>query len=166
LSSDRSNNTCRSHALGGRIGGLTAHSRRDSGEEATGAVPERERRAEFIRKLYFDEDALDPRVHRALADGGVAIYTVVTENLRGRSDAEQLRHATSLGCILYTFNVGDYLRLHSVSFGTSFSHTGIIVCTRQLLPIGDQLRGIQAFAAQYPSDDDWVNRMEFLKAAR
>lgn len=64
-------------------------------------------------KLYIDEDAEDSDLVAALRSRGVAVITVLDAGLAGVSDEEQLGFATARGCVLYTFNVSDFYRLHT-----------------------------------------------------
>ena len=53
---------------------------------------------------------------RGLVNGlrarGVDVTTVYDEGLAGQSDADQLLYATRIERVIYTFNVGDFCRLH------------------------------------------------------
>jgi hypothetical protein len=117
-------------------------------------------------RLYLDEDSMDNGLVRALRSAAFDVVTTSEAAMRHQSDDSQFEFARARGMVIYTANARDYVRLHGEAFAAGLNHAGIIVCTRQSLPIGDQFRGIQAFAAQYPLDDDWINRLEFLKAAR
>ncbi|HYL76774.1 MAG TPA: DUF5615 family PIN-like protein [Bryobacteraceae bacterium] len=64
-------------------------------------------------KLYFDEDAMHSRLVTALRSRGITVVTVLDAGLAEKTDGEQLAFATTLGCVLYTYNVSDFYRLHS-----------------------------------------------------
>jgi DNA-binding NarL/FixJ family response regulator len=76
-------------------------------------------------KLYADED-FDHRVVARLRALGHDVVTVMDADRRGRSDAEQLGHATAEDRVLITFNRADFHALHR----GGAAHAGIITCTR------------------------------------
>ncbi len=64
-------------------------------------------------RLYFDEDAMDDDLVQALRLRGVDVETALEAVLVGHSDIEQLAYAASAGRTLYTFNISDFMSLHS-----------------------------------------------------
>jgi len=80
-------------------------------------------------KLYFDEDAMHSRLVTALRSRGVTVITVMEAGLTEKTDEEQLAFANERECVLYTFNVSDYFRLHTqwISGGREHArhHSGI-----------------------------------------
>jgi hypothetical protein len=60
--------------------------------------------------------------------------------LAGKSDDEQLAFAAEHGCVLYTFNVSDFYRLHTVWAGGEREHAGMMLAPQQRFPVGEQLR--------------------------
>ena len=64
-------------------------------------------------KIYIDEDAMDSDLVAALRSRGVTVVTALDAGLIARPDEEQLAFATECECVLYTFNVGDFYRLHT-----------------------------------------------------
>jgi predicted nuclease of predicted toxin-antitoxin system len=64
-------------------------------------------------KLYFDEDAMYSRLVSALRSRDVTVVTVMDAGQAERTDEEQLAFATERDCVLYTFNVSDFYRLHT-----------------------------------------------------
>jgi hypothetical protein len=56
-----------------------------------------------------------------------------------RPDGEQLAHASAEGRFLYTFNVGDFMRLHGEYAAAVRAHAGIIV--------GEQMRRLRRIIA-------------------
>lgn len=77
-------------------------------------------------RLYLDED-----VYRGVALGlrrrGFDVLTTSDAGNGGRSDEEQLRFAIANGRCLFTFNRGDFVRLHSELIGTGEHHFGIVL---------------------------------------
>ncbi len=63
-------------------------------------------------RLYIDEDAMDDDLVHALRLRGAGVQTALEAGLIGRPDKEHLTHAAEAGRVLYTFNVGDFMRLH------------------------------------------------------
>jgi hypothetical protein len=60
----------------------------------------------------------------------------------GKSDDEQLAFAAEHGCVLYTFNVSDFYRLHAVWASGGREHAGMILAPQQRFSVGEQLRRI------------------------
>jgi predicted nuclease of predicted toxin-antitoxin system len=75
-------------------------------------------------KLYIDEDAMHSRLVAALLSRGVPVITVLDAGLTEKTDEEQLAFATERGCVLYTFNVSDFHRLHTKLADSGSPHTG------------------------------------------
>src|ERR1035437_1749673 len=87
--------------------------RQRSSKNSTGADPPPVSQIE----IYIDEDAMDSDPVAALRSGGVTAITAMDAGLAGKSDDEQLAFAAEHGCVLYTFNVSDFYRLHTVWAG-------------------------------------------------
>ncbi|MGI8925684.1 MAG: DUF5615 family PIN-like protein [Tepidiformaceae bacterium] len=96
--------------------------------------------------LYLDEDALDRHLIQALRSFGIDVLTAHEAGRLGCTDAEQLEFATSLGRVLYTFNVVDYARLHAEWLRAGHAHAGLILIHDQRMPVGEQA----ARAAWFP----------------
>jgi len=77
--------------------------------------------------------ALQQALHRA----GFFVTTVAEHRRRGQSDAQQLEFAASMGWTLFTFNVGDFARLHVEWLTVGREHPGIVVETNQYLGAGE-----------------------------
>jgi hypothetical protein len=78
-------------------------------------------------EIYIDEDAMDSDLVAALRSRGVTVITALDAALVGKSDDEQLAFAAEHGCVLYTFNVSDFYRLHTVWVGAGREHAGMIL---------------------------------------
>ena len=59
-------------------------------------------------RLYFDEDAMDGDLVHALLIRGVDVTSALEQGMVRRPDADHLEFARSQGCVLYSFNVGDF----------------------------------------------------------
>ena len=93
-------------------------------------------------EIYIDEDAMDSDLVAVLRSRGVTVITALDAGLVGRSDDEQLAFATDHGCVLYTFNVSDFYRLHTENLAAGREHAGMILAPQQKFSVGEQLRRI------------------------
>ena len=89
------------------------------------------------------------------------MITALDAGLAGKSDDEQLAFASEHGCLLYTFNVSDFDRLHTEWAGTQREHGGIILAPQQRFPFGEQLRRILRLRATTTAAR-MRNQVEFL----
>jgi hypothetical protein len=112
-------------------------------------------------KLYFDEDAMHNRLITALRSRGVTVVTVMDAGLTEKNDEEQLAFATELECVLYTFNVSDFFRLHTQWISAGREHAGIILAPQQRFSVGEQLRRILLLRAT-TTTANMRNQVEFL----
>jgi hypothetical protein len=74
---------------------------------------------------------------------------------------EHLDYAISQGRVLYSYNVGDYLALHSQYLQENKFHQGIILTQQQKYSIGEQMRRILRLIGAL-SAEEMENRLEFL----
>ena len=58
----------------------------------------------------------------------------------GAKDETVLEYAAREGRTVYTFNAGDFCRLHGHYVQQGIEHAGIIVVPRQRFSVGEQLR--------------------------
>ena len=112
-------------------------------------------------KIYIDEDAMDTDLVSALRSRGVEVVTVPDAGLTGKSDEEQLTFAIERGCILYTFNVSDFYRLHAEWINAGREHAGMILAPQQRFSVGEQLRRILHLRAS-TTMASLRNQVEFL----
>lgn len=80
-----------------------------------------------------------------------------------RSDEDHLEYATKEGRVLYSFNVGDFYRLHQEYLAEGKSHAGIILARQQRYMVGEQMRRLLKLIAA-KSAEKMKNRVEFLSA--
>jgi len=113
--------------------------------------------------LYLDEDSMDRDLVTALRARGVDVITAADAGMLGRSDADHLDYATSQGRVLYSFNRGDFYRLHTRYLTEGKSHAGIILASQQRYSIGDQMRQLLELIAT-KSSAEIHNNVEFLKS--
>ena len=111
--------------------------------------------------LYFDEDSMDQALLSALRARGVDVITAADADMLGVSDVEQLDYATSQKRVLFSFNRGDFYRLHSQYLAEGKSHRGIILAKQQRYSIGQQLRQILELL-HGKSEAEMLNNVVFL----
>jgi hypothetical protein len=114
-----------------------------------------------VLRLYFDEGTMDWDVIHAVRSRDMEITSPSEAGLLNANDETQLSFATSRGCAIYTFNVGDYCRLHTARLRAEREHAGIIIGAQQKFPVGEQVRRILRLRAA-TSGDAMRNRLEYL----
>jgi predicted nuclease of predicted toxin-antitoxin system len=114
-------------------------------------------------RLYIDEDSMSRGLVRALRARGVDVVTALDAGMIQREDEEHLDYAIEQGRVLYTFNVGDFYRLHTTYVARGKQHPGIILARQQHYSVGEQMRRILRLIATQ-SADGMRNRVEFLRA--
>jgi hypothetical protein len=91
-------------------------------------------------RLYLDEDAMDSDLVRALRLRGVDVTTALEVGLTNSADGEQLEYAKQYGRTLYSFNVRDFISLHTAYVAAGKQHAGIILGQQQRYSVGEQMR--------------------------
>jgi hypothetical protein len=89
--------------------------------------------------------------------------TVAYFNILVYTFQQKLIWATEQKRLIYSFNIGDFCRLHRDFMAENKSHTGIILASQQQYSVGQQLRGLLKLAAE-KSAQDMVNELVFLSA--
>lgn len=112
--------------------------------------------------LYLDEDCMDWDLVTTLRARGVDVITAADVGMLGRSDADHLDYATSQKRALYTFNRGDFYRLHKRYLTEGRSHAGIILAPQQRYSIGEQMRQLLKLIAT-KSAEEMQSSVVFLK---
>jgi len=112
-------------------------------------------------KLYVDEDAMDTDLVAALRSRAVTVVTPLDAGLIGKPDEDQLAFATVDECVLYTFNVSDFYRLHKQWTSARREHAGMILAPQQRFSVGEQLRRILRLRA-LTTPSEMRNKVEFL----
>lgn len=112
-------------------------------------------------RLYIDEDAMSRALIRGLRARGINVSTPLDEDRIGQTDYEQLEFATRMGRVFYTFNVGDFCRLHRDYLAKQKPHAGIIVVYRQRYTVGEQIRRLSKLAEE-KSAKEMKNQLLFL----
>ena len=78
-----------------------------------------------------------------------------------RTDAEHLQFATERNRDIYSFNRGDFLRLHSLYLAEGRIHAGMLLARQQHYSVGEQMRRILKVMALRTAAD-MRNSVEFL----
>lgn len=112
-------------------------------------------------RLYVDEDAGENAVVQGLRARGLDVLTTTEANRRGATDRDQLAFAIRQERTIYTFNVGDFARLHREHLLQGIDHTGIIVLPDQRCSVGEKIRRVASFLSRVTAEE-MINRMEYL----
>ena len=103
--------------------------------------------------LYTDEDVTD-RLVTELRDRGFEAASAAEWGTLGRTDEEQLAHATERGYALLTFNRDDFVALARRWYNEGREHAGIVISEqigrRQL---GELLRRVLSLIDAVPADE-------------
>ncbi len=110
-------------------------------------------------RLYFDEDAQRTGLVRALRARQFDVLTANEVGNFGIDDAEQLAFAVSQNRTVFTFNRGDFAKLHSEYLQGARNHSGIIVSDQ--IEVGVILRRLLRLLDGI-SAEDMHNWLEFL----
>ena len=112
-------------------------------------------------RLFVDEDAQHHGLAAALRARGVDVVTVFDVGMTGEDDPAVLAQAAREGRAVYTFNAGDFCRLHGEYLSQGIEHAGIVVVPSQRYTVGEQLRRLfQLINAK--SAEEMRNHLEFL----
>ena len=111
--------------------------------------------------LYLDEDAQDDDMVHALLLRGVDVVRSWDCGMRHRADEDQLMMALSSGRVLFSFNIRDYLRIHTEWMIQGQTHAGIVLAKQQAYSIGEQLRRLMRII-NVKSAEEMENKILFL----
>src|SRR5262245_16849816 len=114
-------------------------------------------------RIYLDEDSMNHALEAALRSHGVDVLTPLQAGMIQVRDDEKLNYAAAEGRAIYSFNVGDFYRLHGEFLAAGRPHAGIILSQQQQFSIGEQMRRLLKLIATL-TEDEMVNRVEFLGA--
>ena len=112
-------------------------------------------------RVYADEDAGETAVVRGLRARGVDILTTIEAQQCGAADQDQLAFAVQQGRSIYTFNVGDFARLHREYLLRGIDHSDIVVLPDQRCSVGEKIRRLARFIGGATAEE-MINRMEYL----
>jgi predicted nuclease of predicted toxin-antitoxin system len=112
-------------------------------------------------RLYFDEDSMRHALVEALRKRGVDVLTTLEAGTIEQTDQEQLGFAAAEGRVLYSYNVGDFCKIHSDWLRDHRPHFGIVLCRQSQFSIGEQMKRLLKLIGQMPAED-MRDRLEFL----
>ena len=112
-------------------------------------------------RLYIDEDSMDDDFVQALKSRNVDVLTVADVAMLNKTDEQQLTWATEHNRVIFSFNIRDFYRLHTMLLEQGASHGGIILTPQQRYSIGDLLRGV-LHLINTRSAEAMVGQLEFL----
>ncbi len=114
-------------------------------------------------RLYFDEDSMEHDLVLALRLRDLDVLTAREARMIRRNDEEHLNFATEQGRVVFTFNRGDFCKLHKEYLGEGKHHAGIIIANQQQYSVGEEMRRILRLGAT-KTHADMENWIEFLSA--
>jgi len=112
--------------------------------------------------FYLDEDAGKKSLTNGLRNAGIDVMTTAEADRLGSSDDNQLIWATEQKRVIYSFNVGDFCRLHKAYLELQQEHSGIVLAAEQSYAIGEQLRGLLKLVESLEAEN-MANQLVFLK---
>jgi hypothetical protein len=113
-------------------------------------------------RFYLDEDAGKKSLTNGLRNAGIDVITTAEADRLGSFDDSQLIWATEQRRVIYSFNVGDFCRLHKAYLEQQQKHSGIVLAAKQSYAIGEQLRGLLKLVESMEAED-MANQLVFLK---
>jgi len=113
-------------------------------------------------RWYLDEDTCARALIQGLRARGVDVATPLETGMMAEPDQAQLEFACARRRVIYTFNVGDFCRLHAEYLESGKTHAGIVVVPRQRYPIGIQVRGLLELTSTR-SAQEMVDNLVFLR---
>ena len=113
--------------------------------------------------LYLDEDTIQNALVKALQNADLDVITVADVGMLGYPDEEQLIWSTEHKRVIYSFNIGDFCRLHRDYMVQGKTHRGIILAPQQQYSIGQQLTGLLKLVAAL-SAEEMMNQLVFLNS--
>ena len=106
---------------------------------------------------------MDSDLVRALRLRGVDVTTALDAGLASSADEEHLKYAIASERALYSFNVSDFMTLHTSYLAVGKPHAGIILGRQQHYGVGEQMRRLVRLI-QMRSAESLRNTVEFLSA--
>ena len=104
---------------------------------------------------------MDGDLVSALRSRDVMVLTPLEAGLTEKPDEFQLAFATERDCVLYSYNVSDFHRLHTEWIIEGRDHGGILLAPQQRFSVGEQLRRILRIRSTI-SAENMRCRVEFL----
>lgn len=101
-------------------------------------------------KLYLDED-VHKKVATALRLKGYDVISAHEVQKQSLSDKQQLAYAISEGRAIFTFNAGDFGRLHKEQLARGSDHFGIILSKQ--ITVGETVKRLAKFLFSHFAQD-------------
>ena len=101
-------------------------------------------------KLYLDED-VHKKVATALRLKGYDVVSSHEVQRQSLSDNQQLAYAVSENRAIFSFNAGDFNRLHKEQAAKGPHHYGILLSKQ--LPVGETVKRLAVFLFSHSSED-------------
>ena len=101
-------------------------------------------------KLYLDED-VHKKIATALRLKGYDVLSAHEVRHQGFADHQQLEYAVSTQRAIFTFNVGDFDRLHKEYLKKSIEHFGILLSKQ--MPLGETISRLTKFLFAHSVDE-------------
>lgn len=103
-----------------------------------------------MTKLYLDED-VHKRIAVALRLKGYDVVSAHEVQKQSLSDYQQLEYAVSEQRAIFTFNAGDFDRLHKEYITSGKNHFGILLSKQ--IPIGETINRLTKFLFAHPKEE-------------
>ena len=116
-------------------------------------------------RLYLDADAMRRALVEALRMRGIDVDTALDAGKEDDSDEEQLAYAAAQNRVLYSFNIRDFMRLHTAYLAEGKTHAGLILAPQQRYGVGEQMRRLLKLIS-LKSAEEMRDKVEFLSAWR
>lgn len=97
-------------------------------------------------RLYLDED-VHKKIATALRLKGYDVLSAHETGKGGLSDVEQFEFAVSEQRAIFTFNIGDFSKLHNEFINMGKSHYGVILSKQ--IPIGENIKRLTKFLFEH-----------------
>lgn len=101
-------------------------------------------------KLYLDED-VHKKIAIALRLKGYDVVSTHEVQKQSFSDYQQLEYAVSEQRAIFTFNAGDFDRLHKEYIKSGKNHFGILLSKQ--IPIGETINRLTKFLFAYSKEE-------------
>ncbi|MBI5203362.1 MAG: DUF5615 family PIN-like protein [Nitrospirae bacterium] len=101
-------------------------------------------------KLYLDED-VHKKIAAALRLKGYDVVSAHEVQKQSLSDFQQLEYTVSEQRAIFTFNAGDFDRLHKGCIKSGKSHFGILLSKQ--IPIGETIRRLTKFLFTHSKEE-------------
>jgi hypothetical protein len=116
-------------------------------------------------RVLLDAHVSGRRVGRALRTAGHDVLAVdQDETLSRLPDAEVLALGAKENRVVVIYNVGDFARLAREWAEARRPHAGLILVTDPRAGHGAIRRRLEAVFGAHPGQDEWVDRVEFLRS--